>query len=1330
MHLLAKLLTSLFFISLLSACGGGSGTSEGENNIYTVNANADTGGSVNPSNRSVNEGQSTTFTITPDTGFSIDTITGCGAGSLDGNIYTTATINENCTLEITFIENDQAPAPGNYTISGTVSGLLGSGLTLQNNASDSILVANNGPISFPQTVAEGNSYSVTVTTNPTAPAQLCVVSSGSGIANQDIVDVDVSCGPLDSSVSDTDGDGLTDAEELAFGTNLKIKDTDGDGFGDEEEARAWDRFGGGHLRLNPLVADVPRIYVRQLGSPVIQLFGESSTTGQFSEGMTESSSSDVQTITERGGSQTHVVEEQHAVNVNAEVKKTTVGASARASASYDYSHNDTTTDTSFWNKTRIESNRQSSSRYYDRLNSETVTETGGEIKVTMGLYNDGDIAWTLRGMELTALMTNPSQAGNPIAVGTLTHSGGELNFTPSQLGRRADIPDEDLSPFAFSFTSENPREVSKILENSNLLELRPVNIELTGQRPDIDLNLASQNVRLQTAEIIIDYGDHTNLDNERYRIAVDVADNSSIDLDTVMNNHLNIAYASGSFSLDGSTTHNGLVAVRDVVADAASNRYWLILHQFEPPGSPPGTLETRFYNIADEDYAPETIQISKNDTLHLAYITDTDKDGLSDRLERQYGTDINLPDTDNDGLDDAREIYGSLVNLASPPCDQGGSLKKVISDPLVDDTDNDGILDGEEVAQCSNPEGNLAVDLGDNQVINKSSIFTLQANPNNDSGLGNLSYSWTQLAGPAYGALPNTASVELTAPDEVSTLIFEVTISDSGQDDAVARDTVRLIVAEDKDAALFVDFDIEQPGDGSRPESAYKSLLAALNQASSGQDIYIKNAASVVQDPFEETIELPAGTSLYGAFNGPDWQRDLDNPTPIVVLENTAIFIGNSTQAIWLSGLTVEPRSDLNNWQADENDSDKMHLPDSQAIHIHGATHTVHLDNITATGSELKWEEIENNSTTSYYVGTSLGVRAENSNRLNILSSVISGGIGAEGVPGEPGEDGVDGNDGASTSSETGGAGGNNATAPFAGGRGADGAGGGSCKDASAGRNGGGAEHNLAGSGGRGGKSAGFTSCRITRNAGNGGHGVSRPAAQNGTPESVSAVFSTNAQFITRFITQGNNALPVDREGATGNSGGGGGGGGGGAARIGASGGGGGGGGEGGTGGTGGIGGTGGGASFGLLVNNVSSVSIENSTVRSNIGGAGGRGGNGGAGGRGGAGGSSSKPSSFAGGRGGNGGHGGRGGDGGGGAGGPSSAIVVIGSTLVDISNSTIETKNSGQGSGGNPGQGGWNYGIYNLSSQDNAVTLSNTNITLGLAGNNAPAAAEMGTSD
>jgi 6-phosphogluconolactonase len=86
-------------------------------------------------------------------------------------------------------------SPGyNYTISGTVSGMIGSGLVLQDNGGDDRTMTTNGAFAFVTALTSGTAYSVTVKTQPTNPSQTCVVSNGSGtISGSPVENVAVSC---------------------------------------------------------------------------------------------------------------------------------------------------------------------------------------------------------------------------------------------------------------------------------------------------------------------------------------------------------------------------------------------------------------------------------------------------------------------------------------------------------------------------------------------------------------------------------------------------------------------------------------------------------------------------------------------------------------------------------------------------------------------------------------------------------------------------------------------------------------------------------------------------------------------------------------------------------------------------------------------------------------------------------------------------------------------------------------------------------------------------------------------------------------------------------
>jgi hypothetical protein len=69
---------------------------------HTVTASAGSGGSIDPSGTiPVNHGEILEFTVTPDAGYKIASVTGCG-GTLSGDTYTTAPINADCSVTATF----------------------------------------------------------------------------------------------------------------------------------------------------------------------------------------------------------------------------------------------------------------------------------------------------------------------------------------------------------------------------------------------------------------------------------------------------------------------------------------------------------------------------------------------------------------------------------------------------------------------------------------------------------------------------------------------------------------------------------------------------------------------------------------------------------------------------------------------------------------------------------------------------------------------------------------------------------------------------------------------------------------------------------------------------------------------------------------------------------------------------------------------------------------------------------------------------------------------------------------------------------------------------
>jgi uncharacterized repeat protein (TIGR03803 family) len=80
-----------------------------------------------------------------------------------------------------------------YTIGGTVSGLLGTGLLLQDNDGVGLQIYANGSFTFPTPIASGGTYNVTLSIQPSNPVQICAVTNGSGTAGANVTSVQVTC---------------------------------------------------------------------------------------------------------------------------------------------------------------------------------------------------------------------------------------------------------------------------------------------------------------------------------------------------------------------------------------------------------------------------------------------------------------------------------------------------------------------------------------------------------------------------------------------------------------------------------------------------------------------------------------------------------------------------------------------------------------------------------------------------------------------------------------------------------------------------------------------------------------------------------------------------------------------------------------------------------------------------------------------------------------------------------------------------------------------------------------------------------------------------------
>lgn len=96
------------------------------------------------------------------------------------------------------------PAPP-ITVGGSISGLAGGAVVLLLNGTEELTVNTNGKFKFPKVMKKGDSYSVSVKTQPTVPVkQTCKVFQDSGtIAAAAVNTVDISCATNNYAVGGT-----------------------------------------------------------------------------------------------------------------------------------------------------------------------------------------------------------------------------------------------------------------------------------------------------------------------------------------------------------------------------------------------------------------------------------------------------------------------------------------------------------------------------------------------------------------------------------------------------------------------------------------------------------------------------------------------------------------------------------------------------------------------------------------------------------------------------------------------------------------------------------------------------------------------------------------------------------------------------------------------------------------------------------------------------------------------------------------------------------------------------------------------------------------------
>ncbi len=242
-------------------------------------------------------------------------------------------------------------------------------------------------------------------------------------------------------------------------------------------------------------------------------------------------------------------------------------------------------------------------------------------------------------------------------------------------------------------------------------------------------------------------------------------------------------------------------------------------------------------------------------------------------------------------LDGTISVSGATATFTpSSPLTEGTSFS-VSVDGVVD---QDGVgLESAFSSSFTTLRRPVSADAGPDMDVTEGSSVTLDDSGSTGTG---ASYSWTQIAGPDVGPLDGR-SPSFTAPDSVSTLAFELTVSDSS---TTQVDTARVWVLEDGDNALWVSpaGSDSNPGTRAEPLATIQAAIDAADNGGQGADVY------VAAGTYAESLTLRSRVSVYGGFDPTTWARDINAYRPVVDGDTVAVH-GVVSNALTVEGLAV-----------------------------------------------------------------------------------------------------------------------------------------------------------------------------------------------------------------------------------------------------------------------------------------------------------------------------------------------------------------------------------------------------------------------------------------
>lgn len=488
-----------------------------------------------------------------------------------------------------------------------------------------------------------------------------------------------------SGTASTDPNLWDGYELLHSGTSPTLADTDGDGLTDWEEIHS-----GG---VSPLVADLPRLSLELYGDPsiVLNITDTQTSTHKSISSMLEKQSNGYQ----HSDTESTKMSIENTVAIHQELE---VGTSnwppsydAKITTDTEFKHGYATESLSSWTEESVRASQQNFENETAGLTS--IDYDDGMLWAAIKIANDSNLAFRVGDLRITAHRMKPG--GSFEAIGTLRL--GTLGSTDHWLPFEGAAGEFVLGPsveyVGVVGADSLPAQVMRALVSDPtalLFEIGSYSIYKLDAfgNPTVNFATIGESVVQRTGLIVIDYGNGTV---ERHMVATNVyrfPDGSGRGvrlgdaLDLLGITHTTTPLADGSRRV---VTKVGAVESWIDEAKPRVRGFWLV-----------GGTAAAFDTPLTQDF--DDLVLNSGERITMTFVQDRDGDGVFDPEEYLLGTDALQEDSDGDGATDYDE---AKVGWSVAP--QSTAAYAVHPDPRFADFDGDYLVDGAERALGTDP---------------------------------------------------------------------------------------------------------------------------------------------------------------------------------------------------------------------------------------------------------------------------------------------------------------------------------------------------------------------------------------------------------------------------------------------------------------------------------------------------------------------------------------------------------------------------------------------------------------------------------------------------